>query len=303
MATEVTAVIGNFQGADLLTACIASLRSQSLVPAEVIVVDGGSTDESVSVALREGGRVLREENAGLGYLYNRGARSARTPYVLFLNNDVAVEPGCVGQLAVALDTDDRRFAADPRQVEWAGDRTIHARTTLARGRLFHEYFPGLHLDANVPADGVVETVSAHGAAMMVRRDVHAELGGFDETFFLEWEDLDLCWRAWLQGWSSVYVPGAVVRHRVGAVTSAAIAPRRSASSHHNLVRLALKCFPFRPAATVVAGEIARLPAHPAAIARGLAALGPELGDILRQRRSLAPHGAVFERLLALGTPS
>ena len=42
-------------------------------------------------------------------------------------------------------------------------------------------------------------MSAHGAAMLVRRELLLELGGFDETFFMEWEDLDLCWRAWLRG--------------------------------------------------------------------------------------------------------
>ena len=53
--------------------------------------------------------------------------------------------------------------------------------------------------------------------MLVRRERLLELGGFDETFFMDFEDLDLCWRAWLRGWASVYVPDAVVRHRVGAV--------------------------------------------------------------------------------------
>ena len=60
---------------------------------------------------------------------------------------------------------------------------------------------------------------------------------------MEWEDLDLCWRAWARGWASVYVPEARLRHRVGAVTTASVSARRLASSHHNLVRFALKCLP------------------------------------------------------------
>src|SRR6266550_1470965 len=303
MATDVAAVIGNFQGAALLPECLESLLRQTHRPSELIVVDAGSDDDSAAVAERAGARVLLSTNTGLGHLYNRGAAAADAPYVLFLNNDVALEPECVERLATSLDGDPRRFAADPQQLDWAGRRTVHARTTIAPGRLFREYLPGLHLDPLVHAVGVVETVSAHGAAMLVRRDRHVELGGFDETFFLEWEDLDLCWRAWLRGWTSVYVPDAVVRHRVGAVTTASLAPRRSASSHHNLIRFALKCLPARTAATVVLGELARLPRHPIAISRGLRAVVRELADIIEARRSIAPDRARYEQLLALAEPS
>jgi len=72
------------------------------------------------------------------------------------------------------------------------------------------------------------------------------------------EDLDLCWRAWLRGWPSVYVPAARLRHRVGAVTTERMRARRSASSHHNLLRFALKCLPPTAAARVVVGELLRL---------------------------------------------
>ena len=96
-----------------------------------------------------------------------------------------------------------------------------------------------------------------------------ELGGFDETFFMEWEDLDLCWRAWLRGWSTMYVPRAVVRHRVGAVTGEAVLARRLVSSHHNLMRFALKCLPRGAATRVVAGELLRLPRHPRLIGPAL----------------------------------
>jgi GT2 family glycosyltransferase len=303
MATDVAVVIGNYEGEHLLPDCLASIEAQTRRPVELLVVDGSSQDASRDVAQRLGARVLCYPNDGLGFLYNRGAETATAPYVLFLHNDVALEPECLERLAAALDADPQRFAADPQQRDWDDTRTIHARTTLERGPLFRQYLPGLRLDPVAPAKDVVPTVSAHGAAMLVRRDLHRELGGFDESFFMEWEDLDLCWRAWLRGWPSVYVPRAIVHHRVGAVTTAATAPRRSASSHHNLVRFALKCLPLRPAATVVVGELARLPAHPRAISRGGAAVVSELPEIWRQRRAIAPDRTTFDRLLAIGGPS
>ena len=300
--TAAAVVIGNFEGAGLLPDCLASLRSQTQPPSEVIVVDADSRDASAAVAAEFGARVLTVENRGLGALYNTGTRSSEAPYVLLANNDVALEERCLEALAGALDGDETRFAADAKQLDWAGATVVHARTTLRRGRLHGEYLPGLRLEHRVEVDKTVPTVCANGAAMLVRRERMLELGGFDETFFMEWEDLDLCWRAWLRGWPTVYVPAAVVRHRVGAVTTRAVLPRRLASSHHNLVRFALKCLPPRAAARVVVGELLRLPRHPRAIAAGLLAVSRELPEILRLRRRLQPRPEVLEQLLEESVP-
>src|SRR5258708_21295354 len=135
MAADVTAVIGNYQGEHLLPDCLASLKTQTQLPVEVIVVDASSSDESDAVARSHGARVLRFPNRGLGFLYNRGAAAASSELVLFLNNDVALEPVCIQQLASALAADPSRFAADAHQLDWEGRRTIHARTTLRPGRL------------------------------------------------------------------------------------------------------------------------------------------------------------------------
>lgn len=296
--TDVAVVIGNYQGEHLLPECLASLHEQSEPPMELVVADGSSTDNGVAVAEQAGARVIRCPNNGLGFLYNRGAETTTAPYVLFLNNDVALDRDCLRNLAAALDADASRFAADARQLDWNGAHTIHARTTLTRGRLLREYLPGLHLDPVVPSDVQAATVCANGAAMLVRRDRHVELGGFDETFFMEWEDLDLCWRAWLNGWPTVYVPEATVRHRVGAATGAESLARRQASSHHNILRFALKCLPARVAARVVAGELLRWPRYPAAVGGGLARTVKELPEIARLRRETKPTAASFEDLLA-----
>jgi GT2 family glycosyltransferase len=268
----------------------------------VIVVDGGSTDASLDVAAAFDARVVRTDNHGLGFLYNLGAHAADSEYVLFSNNDVAYEPDCLALLAAALDADASRFAADPTQLGWSDGRVIHARTTLERGRLWREFLPGLHLDDAAPADSIVPTVSAHGAAMLVRRARLLELGGFDESFFMEWEDLDLCWRAWLRGWPSVYVPDARLRHRVGAVTTQQVRTRRSASSHHNLLRFALKCLPPTAAARVVVGELLRLPRHPRAISGALLAIVRERNEISAARQAVRPRAELFEWILA-GQPS
>lgn len=290
MPADVAVVIGNYAGEHVLPDCLESLVRQSQPAVELVVVDGGSSDRSREVAERYAARFLLRSNRGLGYLYNQGAAETEAPFVLFLNNDVALDERCIELLAAELAADGSAFAADPTQHDWTGARMIHARTLVTRGRMQREFIPGLHLDDNVAAAAVVPTLAAHGAAMLVRRSHFVELGGFDESFFMEWEDLDLCWRAWLRGWPSVYVPEAALRHRVGAVTTAAVAPRRSASSHHNLMRFALKCLPASAAARVLIGELLRLPAHPQAIGRAFVRLAAELREIARLRRALLSGG-------------
>jgi N-acetylglucosaminyl-diphospho-decaprenol L-rhamnosyltransferase len=294
---SVTAVIGNYNGEHLLGDCLASLAAQTLGPTAILVVDGESSDASRTVAEAVGATFIARENRGLGYLYNEGVAASETEFVFLANNDIAADAACLEQLVAVLERDDTAFAADAHQTSWEEGRTIHARTTLTSGRMHGEFLPGLHLDPNVPASSPAPTVCANGAAMLVRRSMYEELGGFDETFFMEWEDLDLCWRAWMNGWRTIYVPHATVRHRVGAATTRAIQPRRSASSHHNLVRFALKCLPLATAARVVLGEAARLPAHPRAVSAGLTRVTRELPAILRQRRRLAPNRALLEAML------
>lgn len=296
--TDVTLVIGNYEGKRFLEDCVASARAQSLAPSEIVVVDGDSRDASRERAAELDARVLHVENRGLAFLYNRGVDAAGTEYVLLSNTDVVYEPHCFEELAAALDAYPNAFAADARQLDWAGDRIVHARTTLRRGRLFREWFPGLHLDHVVPSEETSSTVVAHGAVLLVRRALFLELGGFDEAFFLDFEDVDLCWRAWSRGWASLHVPAATVRHYVGGVTTQAVLPRRLASSHHNILRFALKCLPARAAATVVLGELLRTPAHPRALVPALAAVLPELREIMRLRRQIAPRRELFEWLLA-----
>jgi GT2 family glycosyltransferase len=296
--TDVSVVIGNFQGESVLPACLDSLERQTVRPAEVVVADASSVDRSRAIAEEHGVRWIDLPNLGLGHLYNRGVEATASEYVLLSNNDVAYDERCIELLRRALDADSSLLAADPRQLGWSGDHLVHGRTTLRRGSLFHELLPGLHLDLAAPADTIVPTVTANGAAMLVRRATFLELGGFDETFFMDLEDLDLCWRAWLRGWGSVYVPDAWLRHRVGAVTTEGVLPRRLASSHHNLLRFALKCLPAREAFTVALGELLRLPRHPVPIGHGLAQVVRELPRIVALRRSLRPTRSLLRWFLA-----
>ncbi len=292
-------MIANYQGETVLADCLESLRNQTLPPAEILVVDAGSTDGSVALAESLGASVIAADNRGVGRLYNVGARAATTSLLLLANNDVAFATDCVELLAAAFDENEECFAADPTQLDWETGAVIHARTEIVRGPLIREPIPGFRVDQARPADGVGPTLFANGAAMLVRRDLLLELGGFDETFFMEFEEIDVCWRAWLRGWKTIHVPAASLRHHVGKTTSLEGAQRRRvASAHYNLLRFALKCLPPRGVARVLAGELLRLPVHPRLVAPALARAAADLPEILRARADAKPSLAVYEWLLS-----
>ena len=207
---EITVVVGNYEGE---RRCSATASQPRRADAAAAARRSSSTrrrrDRSAAVAEALGARVLIRENRGLGYLYNEGARAASTPYVFLVNNDVALDSRCLELLGAELDRDERRFAADPRQMTGRRGRSFTPGRCSRAGRCCASRCPGFRLDLTVPADDVVPTVSANGGAMLVRRDRMLELGGFDETMFMDFEDIDLCWRAWLRGWESVYVPGCL----------------------------------------------------------------------------------------------
>src|SRR5688572_11293367 len=163
---DVAVVIGNYQGGDVLGDCLASLETQTLSPAEVIVVDASSTDASEELARSWGAEFVRTENRGLGHLYNVGAARAASRYALLLNNDVALDTRCIELLRDALEDDDTRFAADPRQLSWDGRSLVHARTTIERGPLLRRLLPGFAIDLRVPANEIGPTLCANGGAML-----------------------------------------------------------------------------------------------------------------------------------------
>jgi N-acetylglucosaminyl-diphospho-decaprenol L-rhamnosyltransferase len=297
--STISAVVASFGSETFLPGCLASLADQRKTPAQILVVDAGSRDRSVELAEEAGARVIRTENRGVGHLYNVGARAATGDLVLLANADVVLDGRCVELLAAALEADDGRFAADPTQLDWTGRHVIHARTTVRRGPLARQVLPGFVLDENTQASGVTPTVLANGAAMLVRRERLLALGGFDETFFLEFEEIDLCWRAWLRGWETVHVADALVRHHVGGATPPELRSKRLRSAHHNRVRFALKCLPARPAARLLAGQAIATARHPLLGLPALGRVAAELPEILRERRAIRPTRETFDRLVQL----
>lgn len=239
---DTAAVVVNHNGGEALAACVASLRSDHV--GEVIVVDNASTDGSADgLATDPAVRVLPTgANLGYGAGANRGVGTTRAEFVLLTNADVVVHQGALATLRDTLVHDPTLAIVGPRIVGPDGARYPSARRfpsmgvaaghtllgMLMPGNRFTQRYRMAEIDAAGDATAAVDWVS--GACFMARRRALEELGGFDESYFMYVEDLDLCFRAHRAGWGVAYVPTAVVTHLHGVST--ARRPYRMLLAHH-----------------------------------------------------------------------
>jgi GT2 family glycosyltransferase len=212
-AIDVSVIVLNYNGRHWLEQCLAAACDQLEDGQELIVVDNASGDDSVAFVREQFPRVrvlALDRNSGFAAGNNSGARVARGRYLTFLNNDTLPQPGWLSALrapferdaSVALTTSRIVYLHDPSIVDSAGDGYLRAGGAFKR---FHGAPFALAGESR-------EVFGACGAACMFRRDVFLELGGFDEDFFMVYEDVDLSYRARLRGHRCIYVPDALVYH-------------------------------------------------------------------------------------------
>lgn len=215
--TDVLAVVVNYNGSHLLADSAGSLKSQQGVRVHTVVADNASADDSERVCRDLGVEFMpMGGNLGIGRAVNEVVRrEPRGEFIFIANMDIRLAPDCLGRLVHHLRGHPDRFAADPTQYDWDGRQRIHRRVRLRRASWFQGPLPGLEFDQE-DSEGI--TVLPSAGATLVRRSMYQDIGGFDPAFFLEFEDLDLCWRAAMRGWWSWYVPDAVVYHKLGQST-------------------------------------------------------------------------------------
>jgi GT2 family glycosyltransferase len=242
--TRVTVIIPTWNGRELLGAALLSLREQRFRDFEVLVVDNGSTDDTVSYvrASHPEAEVLElAQNHGFAGAVNAGIGRAGGEYVALLNNDMELDPGWLAALVAALDADPAagsaasklRMLREPGVLDGAGDVVTWYGATWRRGH-------GEPDRGQYDAPGLVASPCA-GAALYRRRALD-EVGSFDETFFAYLEDTDWGLRAQLAGWPCRWVPSAVAYH-LGGATSRRMGDLETELIARNTLALVLKSFP------------------------------------------------------------
>jgi N-acetylglucosaminyl-diphospho-decaprenol L-rhamnosyltransferase len=248
------AVVINYEAGSALRECVRSLREDTSAghPPHVVVVDNGSSDGSAADVARSLPEVtMLHPGANLGYARaaNLGIAATDAPVVAICNPDLEVREGAAAALVRRLASEADLGAVGPmirntdgtiypsaRSVPRVRDAIGHGLLGLVwRTNPFTRRYRQLDADPGRPRD--VDWVS--GAAVWLRREALATVGGWDERYFMYVEDVDLCWQLRQHGWRVAYEPGAVITHVQGATT--AKHPYRMIAEHHrSLYRFASK---------------------------------------------------------------
>jgi GT2 family glycosyltransferase len=304
----VAVVIPSWNSLELLPRCLDSLADQG-VEVELMVVDNGSDDGSVAYLEREAvPHVSLPRNVGFAAAVNLGAARTRAAAVLALNADTVLEPGCLTRLLDALEADPALGGVQPRLLQLEGGEGGSAPPDPAAARLYSagqaltsdgraiEQGAGEPQSERLP--GVHEIFGVCGAACLLRRELFSELGGYDESYFAFYEDVDLNVRARIAGWRFAYVPEAVVWHVGNASWQAGFAKPNAENARlvaRNRLATQVKFMPlgaFPRIAVVELGALARAASQRrlrGTLAGKLAALR-WLPRLLRERRRLRREG-------------
>lgn len=284
MTPGLSVIVLNYNGRGWLEPCLQALERQSGAPPfEVLLADNGSEDGSVDLVATRFPFVrliLNRRNLGFAAGNNAAARAARGELLVFLNNDTVPAPDWLARLhaahragAGALITSRIVLLDRPDVVDSAGDGYLRAGGAFKHGH-------------GASSAGFVESrevFGACGAAFLVPRETFERLGGFDESFFMVYEDVDLSYRARLAGYRCWYAADAVVCH-AGSGTLGVASDTAVYYGQRNLEWTWIKNTPgvllMRTLPSHVAYSFAGL-IHYARIGRGRAALRAKL-DALKQ---------------------
>lgn len=216
---SVTIIIVNWNGKADTLECLASLAADRYSNKRVFVVDNGSADGSVSaIQTTYPATIVIETGRNIGFTggNNVGLRQSLRDgpdYVYLLNNDTVSDPNALTELVLVAERQPAfgiltpliHYFERPDEPWFAGSRL-----NLARGEAVHD-----NSRPPSPDEGVRPVPWASGCAMLIRRALIEQLGGFDERYFLNWEDVDLSLRAVALGPQIGLVPAAKVWHKVG----------------------------------------------------------------------------------------
>lgn len=206
-----------------LASCLESVEAAGRdVALEAILVDNDSTDGGLEdAAAFPSVRIIRNgDNPGFGAANNRGVRESRGEFLLFLNTDAVLQPGAAAALLEAVRADERTAAAGPLLFSGGGKVQVSfgGRVDFV-GQLVQKFIKN-PLTARAlrrrPRGAEAGWLSA--ACLFCRRGAFEAAGGFDESFFLYFEDIDLCFRFRKAGGRLRFVPEARVFHAGGATT-------------------------------------------------------------------------------------
>ena len=216
----------NHNGQKWLPTIYQSIREQFYPRLKMYLVDNASTDSSVELIQKEYPEVtILRMPSNLGYCmaYNLAMKQAfadHCDWVIWANNDVKLEAGCLSAMVEAAQSDARIGVAGPAFLSWAKDEPNY----YIVGN-YPQVIPAMETRSEEPMD--VDWVE--GSFLMVSRKCYEGVGPLDPFLFFYWEETDFCRRARFQGWRVVLVPTALARHYAGGWSEAKRANQNAAN--------------------------------------------------------------------------
>ena len=242
MPPELSIIIVNWNGGNLLQRCVETIVSSRPVTSyEVVIIDNASEDDSLDqlrssepLAPLIANQQLRifnnSENRGFGAANNQGFAFTNAPFLFLLNLDTEMRPGTIDTLMETIKSDSRIGVCGPKILNTDGSLQVSAffnpprvwHTILSQLKLYnllpHRLRGELLLGGHWDHDRLRSVPMLSGAAMLARRTMIDEVGGFNEQFHMYSEDTEWCWRITKAGWKLMFVPDAVLLHH-GAESS------------------------------------------------------------------------------------
>jgi GT2 family glycosyltransferase len=230
MTPTVAVIIVNYNTTAELVPCLQAVAADLAgVEWTAVVVDNASPDggPDASTGLPPEVTIVRNGvNRGFGAAINQAARGVTSPLIWLLNPDCRVVPGAFAALSAEVARQPRCAVAAPQLLNADGSTQESARGEpdaltglFGRHGLMARLFPDSTMTrqnlraGDLTRNGASADIDwAMGASLLIRRTVFEEVGGFDERFFLYWEDADLCRRMRDRGYTVRYVPSARVTH-------------------------------------------------------------------------------------------
>jgi GT2 family glycosyltransferase len=249
---SVDIIIPHFKRRDMLERCLDSLEKTSYPSMSILVVDNGGSQAGLVFLVKRyrNARLLRlPENRGYAGGCNEGLKHSSADYVVFMNDDTEHDPLWLDSLVSAALEDKDIGALQPKILslkDYKKGKKVFEYAGGAGGMIDRMGYPWClgRTFTTIEADrgqydGEQDIFWASGVAMFVKRSVAEELGGFDEEFFMQMEEVDLSWRMKLAGYPVRSVPSSIILHEGGASLSGGTA-EKIYFNHRNNVAMLLK---------------------------------------------------------------
>jgi len=216
---SISVIVSNFNGERFLTKLLDSLYAQKKVNIEIIIVDRNSTDSSLEVLKKYSEVKIIQEPPETGNVsgYTKGIQLAQKDKFFFCNEDLYLDENCLYYLESSIDLKKKICAADPWQWTYDGKHLIHGATYFEKviWAIESSYGFRYYNFISQPQEGNVIPFACAGA-FLIDKNIFFEAGGWDTSFFMSNEDVDLFTRIWQRDLICISVPQAKVYHAVGA---------------------------------------------------------------------------------------